>query len=336
MGVIVASNHNVSTAINPVPRGGAEVGVKGGDRCGGEAEGGLPIQGPTASVPAPMITSVCINSSNSLSLSLSVPLPFPLSHPKDHHHHLHVAASEQRENQGNTSDTGGRRGSPGVSVEERDGSLYTCTPVDADGDADADGAERECSSQMVFLSKRATRSSSSLIRATSFSSSQRRSASVATAVRGGRRSLSCRDHDAVTDIDTDRDREGRFLSQGCYSAGVGVEYGVGCVLDGYIAAADSVVYSLMGVLRCDPEPTAVNTKKRKNTLNCGSDSRDLVTGSVGGLDLDLSLGRGREKEREVGQCPSPQTRIRRALEANHRVNGQLLELSRRYQEDLSL
>ena len=52
--------------------------------------------------------------------------------------------------------------------------------------------------------------------------------------------------------------------------------------------------------------------------------------------MEMIIGGGDRDRDPVMRCSSPLTLIREALEANHRVNGRLLELSRRYQEDLIL
>ena len=255
--------------------------------------------------------------------------------------------------------------------------VYSWTPVDAE-----EAQAEELSSQMVFM--RAVTRSGSKVRGKGSLSAHRLSVSAPCVRGGGGRRPHTRsstdlsagagidrdtDRGSVGDMDMDRDREGRILPLGeeyGISTGTTVGHCVGRVLDTYIQAADTAAYALMGALSYDQDTsTSINTKKRKNTLDCGSDSRVLITGSSDAdLDLDSRMeqrDRGeRDRERDMERvsdmerervgdrdrdregdweeegvlCSSPQTLIRNALEANHRVNGRLLELARRYQEDL--
>jgi hypothetical protein len=100
-------------------------------------------------------------------------------------------------------------------------------------------------------------------------------------------------------------------------------YNVKRTLNGYIATADSVASSLMSVLNsADGEGRHGGELKRLRNSVTDSIEMGIVVGGVAGDP--------------VMRCSSPLTLIREALEANHRVNGRLLELSRRYQEDLVL
>jgi hypothetical protein len=102
-------------------------------------------------------------------------------------------------------------------------------------------------------------------------------------------------------------------------------YNVKRTLNGYIATADSVASSLMSVLNC------TDGEGRH-----GSELKRLRNSVPDSIEMGIVVGGVAVAGDPVMRCSSPLTLIREALEANHRVNGRLLELSRRYQEDLVL
>ena len=180
------------------------------------------------------------------------------------------------------------------------------------GDSEAEAEEsriEEISSQLVFLPHRGSRSSSS-------SSSIPNTSSL----RIGRGS----------DVISEGGKRVLFSSQDNPPLSQEVEgYHVKRTLSGYIATADKVASSLMSLLNCsdgdrDGDGDGRYGRESKKSRYSVPDSMEMI---IGGGDRDRD---------PVMRCSSPLTLIREALEANHRVNGRLLELSRRYQEDLIL
>ena len=112
---------------------------------------------------------------------------------------------------------------------------------------------------------------------------------------------------------------------------------MGAMLSSYINSTDTVARTLQDVLNGDGDVASMSKKI------CVESDRIACAGS---LEVSGFHGRGRSRVGDLGQeedkreravcvsISSPQTLIREALEANHRMSGQLLELSRRYQEDL--
>ena len=175
---------------------------------------------------------------------------------------------------------------------------------DAEAEAEAEESRiEEISSQLVFQPHRGSRSRSG-------------SSSSSSIHEGGRRVI--------------------FSSQDNTPLSQEVEgYHVKRTLNGYIATADKVTSSLMSLLNCsdgdrggdgDGGGEGRYGRESKRSRYSVPDSMEMIIGGGGG-----------DRDRDpVMRCSSPLTLIREALEANHRVNGRLLELSRRYQEDLIL
>ena len=166
----------------------------------------------------------------------------------------------------------------------------------------------EISSQLVFLPHRASRyNNNSSSSGVPHSSTLRVGRSLEVVHEGGRskkRMLSgSQDHPRLS-----QEVEG---------------YNVKRTLNGYIATADSVASSLMSVLNCTDGEGRYGSERLRNSVPDSAEMGIVVGGVAVAGD-------------PVMRCSSPLTLIREALEANHRVNGRLLELSRRYQEDLVL
>ena len=254
-----------------------------------------------------------------LSLSLSLPLSVPPRMPQERPQaepFLYLLPS-QRElfSSRSRSQSGVMSGSQELmnTLEAASGSKKkkkkeeVVMPLDVltHGDAEAEAEEsriEEISSQLVFLPHRG---SSSHISSSSSSSS---------VPEGGRRVI--------------------FSSQDNPPLSQEVEgYHVKRTLNGYIATADKVALSLMSLLSCsdgerDGDGNGRHGRESKRSRYSVPDSTEMIVGGGGG---------DRDRDRDpVMRCSSPLTLIREALEANHRVNGRLLELSRRYQEDLIL
>ena len=169
----------------------------------------------------------------------------------------------------------------------------------------------EISSQLVFLPHRASRNNNSSSSGIAHSSTLRVGRSFEAVPEGGRSKK------RVLPGSQDHPR----LSQEVEG------YNVKRTLNGYIATADSVASSLMSVLN-STDGEGRHGSELKRMRNSVTDSIEMGMGIVvGGMAVAGD---------PVMRCSSPLTLIREALEANHRVNGRLLELSRRYQEDLVL
>ena len=112
---------------------------------------------------------------------------------------------------------------------------------------------------------------------------------------------------------------------------------MGAMLESYINSTDTVARTLQDVLDGDGDLSSMSKKI------CTERDRIACLDSLVASDFH---GRGSSRSEVLGQAEgergrtvcvsmsSPQTLIREALEANHRMSGRLLELSRRYQEDL--
>ena len=112
---------------------------------------------------------------------------------------------------------------------------------------------------------------------------------------------------------------------------------MGAMLNSYINSTDTVARTLQDVLDGDGDLSSMSKKicTERDRIAClGS----LEASDFHGRSISRSGDLGQEEEdRGRTVCvsiSSPQTLIREALEANHRMSGRLLELSRRYQEDL--